>query len=109
MSSLHLKQIRLKDPAILDILKSPETLKPPVIAALLQRWPKRRFILLGDSGEKDPEVYAGIAKRYPAQVTRILIRRAPGDASSAARFAQVFAGIERSKWQVFDNPEDVST
>ena len=107
-SSLHLKQIRLKDASLFDLFNGPEVLKPPVIASLLQRWPKRRFILLGDSGEKDPEIYAGIAKRFSGQVTRILIRRAPGDTSSASRFAAVFADIERSKWQVFDAPGEVA-
>ena len=108
VSSLHLKQIRLKDSTIFDILKGPEVMKPPVIAGLIQRWPKRTFILLGDSGEKDPEVYADAAKRFPNQVARILIRRAPGDASAASRFTEVFAGIERSKWQVFDTAADVT-
>ncbi len=38
------------------------------------RFPKRRFILIGDSGEKDPEVYREIQRRFPAQVQEIMIR-----------------------------------
>ena len=41
---------------------------------LLRRYPKRKFILIGDSGEKDPEVYLQIARNRPDQVVQILIR-----------------------------------
>lgn len=108
VSSLHLKQIRLKDASVLNILKSPEALKPPVISALLQRWPRRRFVLIGDSGEKDPEIYGAITRSYGQQIARILIRRAPGDTSGAERFGEAFAGIPRERWQVFDAPAEVT-
>jgi hypothetical protein len=108
VSSLHLKHIRLKDSSILDILKSPVETKPPIISALLKRYPGRTFVLVGDSGEKDPEVYGAIARTFPKQVARILIRRAPGDQSGAARFEQAFASLPRDLWQVFDDPSQVA-
>jgi phosphatidate phosphatase APP1 len=108
VSSLHLKQIRLKDTSIFDILKSPEVLKPPVIAGLVQRWPKRHFVLIGDSGEKDPEVYGAIARQFPGRIARIFIRRAPGDTSGAARFDTAFTSIDRDIWQVFDVPSEIT-
>jgi hypothetical protein len=49
------------------------------ISALLTNFPERRFILIGDSGEKDPEVYAEIRKRFGAQVREILIRDVVND------------------------------
>lgn len=106
-ASLHLKHIRLKDSTILDILKSPEATKPPVIAALLKQYPRRSFTLVGDSGEKDPEVYGTIARQFSRQTTRILIRRAPGDTSAMSRFDTAFAGLPRALWQVFDDPAEV--
>lgn len=108
VTSLHLKQIRLKDASILDILKSPAETKPPIIAGLLARFPRRRFVLLGDSGEKDPEVYAAIARRFPQQIERILIRRAPGDRSPSRRFEGLFAHLPAGRWQVFDSPREVA-
>jgi phosphatidate phosphatase APP1 len=107
VSSLDLKQIRLKDSTVLDILKSPAATKPPIIAAILKRYPGRKFILVGDSGEKDPEVYAGTARAFPGQISRILIRRAPGDPSGAERFQRVFAGLPEAMVQVFDQPTEV--
>jgi hypothetical protein len=49
------------------------------ISALLTNFPNRRFILIGDSGEKDPEVYAEIRKRFGAQVREIRIRDVVND------------------------------
>ena len=65
LSSIALKQVRLKDRTRLDILKPGRETKPPEIEAILTRYPGRRFILIGDSGEDDPEVYAEALRRHP--------------------------------------------
>ena len=44
------------------------------ITTLMERFPDRKFILVGDSGEIDPEVYHEVRKRKPAQVKEIWIR-----------------------------------
>ena len=44
------------------------------ITTLMERFPDRKFILVGDSGEVDPEVYNEIKKKRPAQVKEIVIR-----------------------------------
>lgn len=44
------------------------------ITELMNRFPERKFILVGDSGEIDPEVYSEIRKKRPAQVQEIRIR-----------------------------------
>jgi hypothetical protein len=49
------------------------------ITALMIHFPRRKFILIGDSGEKDPEVYRAIRKLFPDQVVRILIRDVMSD------------------------------
>ena len=48
--------------------------KVPTITTLMERLPGRTFVLIGDSGEQDPEVYRTIASRFPAQVREIVIR-----------------------------------
>ena len=45
-------------------------------------FPGRRFLLVGDSGERDPEVYAEVARRRPEQVTGIAIRQVAGRLSA---------------------------
>ena len=49
------------------------------ISEIMGRFPDRRFILVGDSGEKDPEVYREIKRRFPAQVQEIMIRDCIGE------------------------------
>lgn len=50
------------------------------ITSLLERFPGRKFILIGDSGELDPEVYRLIRDKHPQQVEEIWIRDVLNDA-----------------------------
>jgi hypothetical protein len=54
------------------------------ITTLMERFPKRQFILVGDSGEVDPEVYNEILKNRPGQVKEIWIRDVVNDADPNA-------------------------
>ena len=63
--SFHLRSFRLKDESFFNLFKSSRATKPSVIEALLARFPDRAFILIGDSGEADPEIYGDIARRHP--------------------------------------------
>ena len=44
------------------------------ISSLMERFPQRRFILVGDSGEVDPEVYRHIMEKFPGRVEAVWIR-----------------------------------
>lgn len=44
------------------------------LTLIMKHFPQRKFILVGDSGEKDPEVYNAIHAEFPAQVQEIWIR-----------------------------------
>ncbi len=48
--------------------------KVQTIAEIMERFPQREFVLVGDSGEHDPEVYRTIDERFPGQVREIVIR-----------------------------------
>jgi phosphatidate phosphatase APP1 len=47
------------------------------IEALFAAYPELRFVLMGDSGESDPAIYAGLARRFPDRVAGIVIRELP--------------------------------
>ncbi len=52
------------------------------IHEILELHPGLRFVLLGDSGEKDPEVYSDIVRSHPDRVLAVYIREVrldPGD------------------------------
>lgn len=44
------------------------------IVKILKTFPSLPFILIGDSGEKDGDIYIAIAKEFPAQVNAIYLR-----------------------------------
>jgi phosphatidate phosphatase APP1 len=44
------------------------------IARIFATYPKLEFVLIGDSGEKDPEVYSEIVRAHPKRVRVIYIR-----------------------------------
>ena len=54
--------------------------KKAEITALIKACPDRRFILIGDSGEMDPEIFAAVRDEFPDQIEEILIRDIRGDA-----------------------------
>ena len=102
-----LKSVRLKDRSFLNLFREGTETKPIPIKALLRQFPNRQFILVGDSGEEDPEVYAGIYRLFPDQIRAIYIRNVSGAARSDARFAAVFEGIPDSRWCLFHDVEEI--
>lgn len=75
--------------------------KLAAIRRLLADFPQRRFLLIGDSGEADPEIYGEIARAHREQVVGIRIRDVSGDAADSARYAAAFAELPASLWQIF--------
>lgn len=71
-----------------------------VIAQLLADFPQRRFLLVGDSGEADPEIYAQAAREHPARIAAIVIRDVNGEGRDAARFRQSFAELAHELWHL---------
>ena len=52
------------------------------IQEVLDLHPQLPFVLVGDSGEKDPEIYADIVRAYPGRILAVYIREVrldPGD------------------------------
>ena len=49
------------------------------ISEIMSKYPARTFILVGDSGEYDPEVYNDIRALFPQQVQEIFIRDVVND------------------------------
>jgi hypothetical protein len=103
----HMKEFRLKDRSALELFASPERYKPGAIEPLLRKFPKRQFVLVGDSGEKDPEVYGALARKHPDQIQRIFIRDVTGESAELPRYQRAFARLPRDRWQVFKDPMEI--
>jgi phosphatidate phosphatase APP1 len=48
--------------------------KSAAVQRLLETYPELPFILIGDSGERDPDIYLETARRHPGRVRAIYIR-----------------------------------
>lgn len=73
--SVELKMFRLKDKSAVNFITADQfSFKVNAIRTVMNRFPSRKFILIGDSGEKDPEVYCEIARQYKNRVKYIFIR-----------------------------------
>jgi phosphatidate phosphatase APP1 len=105
---LHLRKARtnsLKTPLVL--IAGAREHKLAELTELLRRFPARRFILIGDSGEQDPEIYGEIFRAAPKQIDRIAIRKVKGADHASARWDEAFAGVPREKWRLFDDPKEL--
>ena len=52
---------------------------------------KRDYVLIGDSGEKDPEIYGRITREYPERVRGIFIRAIKNESFDDQRFQTSFS------------------
>lgn len=107
-ATLNLKLVRFRDGTLLDLFKEGTETKPPIIRSVLDRYPERRFVLVGDSGEQDPEVYAELANERPDQILRIYIRNVTDESAENERFTTLFDGIDSDRWQLFDTPQGLA-
>lgn len=105
--TFHLKHFRLKDRSALNLLGSQEGYKSAAIEGILADFPQRRFILVGDSGEEDPEIYGAAARKHPGRVILILIRSVGERGDQDARFRTAFDQIPANRWRIFRDPAEL--
>jgi len=103
----HLRTFNWTREGIERLTEDPGAHKRPIIENLLRTFPRRRFMLVGDSGERDPEIYASIARSHPGQVLFILIRDVTGQPSDDPRYRELFGDVPADSWQVFREPAEV--
>jgi phosphatidate phosphatase APP1 len=106
--TFHLKDFRWRDRTVFNLFAAPDRYKRASIEPLLKRLPRRRFALVGDSGQRDPEAFGDLARRYPHQVAWIFIRDLSGS-SRMSRYRAAFEGIRRRVWSVFTDPATLPT
>jgi phosphatidate phosphatase APP1 len=94
--SFHLRSFRLRDHVLRRILMLRRSGKLGVIRALFRLFPQRRFLLVGDSGEHDPEIYGALARRFPSQVVGIFIRDMPAIHDTRRRYARAFRRLDQA-------------
>ena len=105
--SWHLRSVRILGTSAMQLLKTPDAHKRKMIEELFARLPDRKFVLVGDSGERDPEIYADLLRRHPRRVSRIFIRDVTGEAGSSPRYVKAFKGLPKSSWTIFKSADEL--
>jgi phosphatidate phosphatase APP1 len=77
----------------LSVLGKHRTHKLGIIRTLLATYPDLPFVLIGDSGEEDPEIYLQATREHPGRITAIYIR----DVTTAGRDVEVRAIAEEAR------------
>jgi phosphatidate phosphatase APP1 len=79
--------------------------KAESIEAILATYPKLGFLLIGDSGEEDPEIYAAVVQRHPKRIRAIYIRSVHPDARRAAAIARLIREVAKTGCQLVLAPD----
>ena len=105
--SMHLRKFRFEfepwgvDFSLFSLLKNPTEYKISKIKDILREFPGRKFVLVGDSSEKDPEIYGHITREYPDQIICSLIRNCPHnsiDRVDPKRLERAFFDVPSTKY-----------
>lgn len=100
--TFDMKSFRAWDDTWQNLLADSGRIKTPAIEKLLRDYPGRQFLLIGDSGEADPEIYGAIAREYPDQVLGIAIRSVrEGESLDDERFTSAFKDVPAEKVLLF--------
>jgi phosphatidate phosphatase APP1 len=71
---LFLREMKIRPLQLHKIREVNKNHKKEVLVQLFSAFPEMKFILIGDSGQRDPDVYSEIVKQYPGRVLAIYIR-----------------------------------
>lgn len=110
VGSLYMKDFSL-NPFSMEFFElltsgSSEQYKKEQVAKILKSFPNRKFIMIGDSSQKDPEVYGWAAKTFPDQVIEIMIRNVTDETKNNDRMSTAFGNaINKLKFIRLENGE----
>ncbi len=106
--SMHLRYFRIRDEMLKRWRPQRRKGKAAIIAGLVKKMPERKFILVGDSGERDSEIYRFLARRFKRQIVAILIRQLDAKPLSARRIERVYDVPSSVHVRLFRHPEDLA-
>ncbi|CAF0900859.1 unnamed protein product [Rotaria sordida] len=115
--SFHMRHLKLADSdklnlinSIIDFVKHDASRKHKISVIeniLTYASIKQKFVMVGDSGELDPEIYGEIARKYPDRIKMIFIRIVPGGKNNNSRFEIAFRNVRQDKWKTFSDATEL--
>jgi len=70
--------------------------KSAIIREILEAYPWMRFILIGDSGQEDPEIYARVVREYPGRIAAVYIRDVSRNAERSSAISTLGAALDEN-------------
>ncbi len=104
--TISLRKFRVKDSSLIDFFKPSSDYKLTKIRDIIERYPKHQFILIGDNGEHDPEVYNIIAKEFPNNIQAVYIRDVLDSTLDKTRRIQEGGNTRLVTWKTFKDPAE---
>ena len=77
------------------------------IELILNFFPDMQFVLIGDSGEQDPEIYAEVVRRHPTSVRVIYIRNVNPDPTRIEALDKLIEEVSATGTQLIVAPDSV--
>jgi phosphatidate phosphatase APP1 len=105
--SFHLKRFRFREAARKLRMSPQKTHKRAAIEPILAAFPNRRFVLIGDSGEQDPEIYGSVLREFPGQIIGIFIRAIRGESRDTERIQSAFRETDPKQWNLYVDPDEI--
>ncbi len=107
VGTMHLRNFRLRDQLLKKVIIRRQG-KRVAIQRLIKNLPLRRYILIGDSGEKDLEIYRKICRKNPHCVAAVFIRELKDRPMDGERWQKLKDNLPHGVCELFNNGIDLS-
>lgn len=106
VGTMHLRNFRLRDQLLKKVIIRRQG-KRAAIERLIKNLPLRRYVLIGDSGEKDPEIYRKICRKHPNSVAAVFIRDLVDRPMESERWQKLKDELPHGVCELFHNGDDL--
>ncbi|WP_159704171.1 App1 family protein [Massilia sp. 9I] len=109
LQGIPLGPLLLRELSVRQMLKITEhgSHKLAQIERILDFYPDMQFVLIGDSGEQDPEIYTEVVRRHPGAVKMIYIRNVNPDPSRIDALDRLIEEVSATGTQLVLSPDSV--
>ncbi len=109
LQGIPLGPLLLRELSVRQMLKMTEhgSHKLEQIERILDFYPDMQFVLIGDSGEQDPEIYTEVVRRHPGAVRMIYIRNVNPDPSRIDALDRLIEEVSATGTQLVLSPDSV--
>ncbi|MGX4642533.1 App1 family protein [Massilia sp. SYSU DXS3249] len=107
LQDIPLGPLLLRELKVRDLLSKDHSHKLDKIELIMSYYPGMQFVLIGDSGEQDPEIYTEIVRRHPTSVRMIYIRNVNPDPARIDALDRLIEEVSSTGTQLVLSPDSV--